>query len=161
MITAERQAACIRNSYLITVVRQEIAFFDKETSTGDIIAKMLSNNFLIQDAMGEKVLAVAYAKLIMLILFMISIGLTSRFVFCSGRKFHTVHSDIPRWLLHSFCKGMAIHSRHAIHYPASCHLWCHHGEAHGQTSVPCTRCLFSCSDNCRSDNQFNQNCKQL
>ncbi|XP_048129254.1 ABC transporter B family member 21-like [Rhodamnia argentea] len=55
MITAERQATRIRNSYLRTVLRQEIAFFDKETSTGEIIVKISSNTFLIQEAVGEKV----------------------------------------------------------------------------------------------------------
>lgn len=138
MITAERQAARIRNSYLRTVLRQEIAFFDKETSTGEIIAKISSNTFLIQDAMGEKILTVAYAKLILSILYVISLGLTSPFVFCSGRKFHTARGDISRRLLRGFCEGMAIHSRHVIHHPASCHVWCHHSEAHRQTNVACT-----------------------
>ncbi|KDP28337.1 hypothetical protein JCGZ_14108 [Jatropha curcas] len=55
MVTGERQAARIRSYYLKTILRQDIAFFDKETSTGEVIGRMSGDTVLIQDAMGEKV----------------------------------------------------------------------------------------------------------
>ncbi|CAI9106393.1 OLC1v1005538C2 [Oldenlandia corymbosa var. corymbosa] len=55
MITGERQAARIRSSYLRSLLMQDIAFFDKEISTGEIIERISSDTILIQDAMGEKV----------------------------------------------------------------------------------------------------------
>ncbi|KAM3400641.1 hypothetical protein ACQJBY_000824 [Aegilops geniculata] len=55
MITGERQAARIRNMYLRTILRQEIAFFDMYTSTGEVVGRMSGDTVLIQDAMGEKV----------------------------------------------------------------------------------------------------------
>lgn len=56
MITGERQAARIRGLYLKAILRQDIAFFDKETNTGEVIGRMSGDTVLIQDAMGEKVL---------------------------------------------------------------------------------------------------------
>ncbi|CAL5442290.1 unnamed protein product [Camellia sinensis] len=55
MVTGERQSARIRSLYLRTLLRQEIGYFDKETTTGEIISRMSGDTFLIQDAMGEKV----------------------------------------------------------------------------------------------------------
>ena len=55
MITGERQAARIRNLYLKTILRQEIAFFDQHTNTGEVVGRMSGDTVLIQDAMGEKV----------------------------------------------------------------------------------------------------------
>ncbi|PKA62294.1 ABC transporter B family member 21 [Apostasia shenzhenica] len=55
MATGERQASRIRNLYLKTILRQEVAFFDKETNTGEVVGRMSGDTFLIQDAMGEKV----------------------------------------------------------------------------------------------------------
>ncbi|CAB4306736.1 unnamed protein product [Prunus armeniaca] len=55
MVTGERQAARIRGLYLKTILRQDIAFFDTETNTGEIIGRMSGDTILIQDAMGEKV----------------------------------------------------------------------------------------------------------
>ncbi|KAK6937211.1 ABC transporter type 1, transmembrane domain [Dillenia turbinata] len=55
MVTGERQAARIRNLYLKTILRQDIAFFDKETNTGEVVGRMSGDTVLIQDAMGEKV----------------------------------------------------------------------------------------------------------
>lgn len=54
-ITGERQAARIRGLYLKTVLRQDIAFFDTEMSTGLVIGRMSGDIILIQQAMGEKV----------------------------------------------------------------------------------------------------------
>ncbi|XXG77264.1 hypothetical protein AAC387_Pa08g1450 [Persea americana] len=55
MVTGERQATRIRGLYLKSILRQEIAFFDKETTAGEVIARMSGDTVLIQDAMGEKV----------------------------------------------------------------------------------------------------------
>ncbi|KAJ7977740.1 ABC transporter B family protein [Quillaja saponaria] len=55
MITGERQAARIRGLYLKTILTQDVAFFDKETSTGEVVGRMSGDTVLIQDAMGEKV----------------------------------------------------------------------------------------------------------
>ncbi|XP_057550281.1 ABC transporter B family member 11-like isoform X2 [Amaranthus tricolor] len=55
MITGERQAARMRNLYLKTILRQDIAFFDKEITTGEVIGRMSGDTVLIQDALGEKV----------------------------------------------------------------------------------------------------------
>ena len=55
MVTGERQAARIRHLYLKTILRQDVAFFDKETNTGEVVGRMSGDTVLIQDAMGEKV----------------------------------------------------------------------------------------------------------
>ncbi|CAN1353147.1 ABC transporter B family member 11 [Linum perenne] len=55
MVTGERQAARIRRLYLQTILRQDVAFFDSETSTGEVIGRMSGDTVLIQEAMGEKV----------------------------------------------------------------------------------------------------------
>ncbi|KAJ4721874.1 ABC transporter B family protein [Melia azedarach] len=55
VITGERQAARIRSLYLKTILRQDIAFYDMETHTGEIIQRMSGDTVLIQDALGEKV----------------------------------------------------------------------------------------------------------
>lgn len=57
MTTGERQSSRIRNMYLKTILRQEIAFFDMETNTGEVIERMSGDTVFIQDAMGEKVTA--------------------------------------------------------------------------------------------------------
>ncbi|XP_038883131.1 ABC transporter B family member 9-like [Benincasa hispida] len=55
MVTGERQAARIRALYLKTILRQDITYFDTETTTGEVIGRMSGDTILIQDAMGEKV----------------------------------------------------------------------------------------------------------
>ena len=55
-ITGERQAARMRSSYLRSLLMQDIAFFDKEISTGEIIERISVDTITIQDAIGEKVL---------------------------------------------------------------------------------------------------------
>ncbi|CAN1333212.1 ABC transporter B family member 11 [Linum perenne] len=55
MVTAERQATRIRSMYLQAILRQDIAFFDGKTSTGEVIGRMSGDTVLIQEAMGEKV----------------------------------------------------------------------------------------------------------
>ncbi|KAI4384908.1 hypothetical protein MLD38_002993 [Melastoma candidum] len=55
MVTGERQAARIRGLYLKTILRQDVAFFDCETNTGEVVGRMSGDTVLIQEAMGEKV----------------------------------------------------------------------------------------------------------
>nr|POF23278.1 abc transporter b family member 11 [Quercus suber] len=55
MVTGEQQAARIRGLYLKTILRQDAAFFDMETNTGEVVGRMSGDIVLIQDAMGEKV----------------------------------------------------------------------------------------------------------
>ncbi|XP_047325305.1 ABC transporter B family member 4-like [Impatiens glandulifera] len=55
MVAGERQAARIRKLYLKAIMRQDIAFFDTETNTGEVVGRMSGDTVLIQDAMGEKV----------------------------------------------------------------------------------------------------------
>eukprot|EP01018_Ginkgo_biloba_P030330 Gb_08615 [translate_table: standard] len=50
----ERQAARIRSLYLKAILRQDVAFFDNDTSTGEVIGRMSGDTILIQDALGEK-----------------------------------------------------------------------------------------------------------
>lgn len=64
MVTGERQAARIRALYLKTILRQDVAFFDKETNTGEVVGRMSGDTVLIQDAMGEKVWYAARAKFV-------------------------------------------------------------------------------------------------
>ncbi|XP_058101247.1 ABC transporter B family member 9-like isoform X2 [Magnolia sinica] len=54
-VTGERQAMRLRGLYLKTILRQDIAFFDEENSTGAVIGRMSGDTILIQEAMGEKV----------------------------------------------------------------------------------------------------------
>ncbi|MCO5571430.1 hypothetical protein L7F22_025170 [Adiantum nelumboides] len=55
MITGERQAERIRCLYLQNLLRQDMAFFDQEVSTGAIVESMLADTFSIKQATGEKV----------------------------------------------------------------------------------------------------------
>ncbi|KAJ3695665.1 hypothetical protein LUZ60_001042 [Juncus effusus] len=54
-ITGERQAARIRALYLKAILRQDIGYFDKEMTTGQVVDRMSGDTILIQDAIGEKV----------------------------------------------------------------------------------------------------------
>ncbi|KAF7802891.1 ABC transporter B family member 11-like [Senna tora] len=55
MVTAERQSARIRRLYLQAVLRQDIGFFDKEITSGQVVASMSGDALLIQEATGDKV----------------------------------------------------------------------------------------------------------
>ena len=57
MVTGERQAGRIRSLYLKAILRQDTAFFDKDTNTGEIIERMSNDTIIIRDAIGEKVLS--------------------------------------------------------------------------------------------------------
>ena len=50
-----RKTARIRGLYLEALLRQDIAFFDKEMTTGQLVESMSGDTILIQDAIGEKV----------------------------------------------------------------------------------------------------------
>ncbi|XP_051225559.1 ABC transporter B family member 11 [Lolium perenne] len=53
-MAGERQSARIRSFYLKSVLRQDIAFFDTEMTTGEAVSRMSSDTVIIQDALGEK-----------------------------------------------------------------------------------------------------------
>ncbi|KAJ9551428.1 hypothetical protein OSB04_015473 [Centaurea solstitialis] len=54
--TAERQASRLRSTYLKAVLRQEVAYFDQNsTSTTDIVTSVTSDSLLIQEVISEKV----------------------------------------------------------------------------------------------------------
>ncbi|VAH78679.1 unnamed protein product [Triticum turgidum subsp. durum] len=53
-MAGERQSARIRSLYLKSVLRQDIAFFDTEMTTGEAVSRMSSDTVIIQDALGEK-----------------------------------------------------------------------------------------------------------
>jgi uncharacterized protein YprB with RNaseH-like and TPR domain len=55
-MAGERQSARIRSFYLKSVLRQDIAFFDTEMTTGEAVSRMSSDTVIIQDALGEKVI---------------------------------------------------------------------------------------------------------
>ncbi|PKU67047.1 ABC transporter B family member 7 [Dendrobium catenatum] len=55
MVTGETQTTRIRMLYLNALLNQEIAFFDNQISTGEVVEKMSGDTILIQDAMGEKI----------------------------------------------------------------------------------------------------------
>ncbi|KAL6840495.1 hypothetical protein ACP4OV_030305 [Aristida adscensionis] len=54
-ITGERQATRIRSLYLQSVLRQDIAFFDVEMTTGQVMSRMSGDTVLLQGAIGEQV----------------------------------------------------------------------------------------------------------
>jgi len=53
-MAGERQSARIRSLYLNAVLRQDIAFFDTELTTGQAVSRMSSDTLVIQGALGEK-----------------------------------------------------------------------------------------------------------
>ena len=50
-----RQANRIRNAYLASVLQQEVAFFDTDTSSGKLLNGLNDDTVTIQNAVGEKV----------------------------------------------------------------------------------------------------------
>ncbi|WVZ69174.1 hypothetical protein U9M48_018005 [Paspalum notatum var. saurae] len=53
-MAGQRQSARIRSLYLNAVLRQDIAFFDTELTTGQAVSRMSSDTLVVQDALGEK-----------------------------------------------------------------------------------------------------------
>lgn len=56
MQSGERQAARIRVRYLQAMMKQDVAFFDTDARTGEIVNSISSDTLLIQDAISEKVI---------------------------------------------------------------------------------------------------------
>lgn len=54
-IAGERQSGRIRARYLESLLRQEVALYDTEMTTGEIVHQISSDSLLIHEAMGEKV----------------------------------------------------------------------------------------------------------
>ncbi|CAK9214067.1 unnamed protein product [Sphagnum troendelagicum] len=54
MQTGERQSARIRTKYLRAILAQDIAFFDKDASTGEIVSRISNDTLVVQEAIGEK-----------------------------------------------------------------------------------------------------------
>ncbi|KAM0885954.1 hypothetical protein ACQ4PT_030012 [Festuca glaucescens] len=54
-VTGERQAARIRSLYLKSILRQDMAFFDTEMRSGQVVSGISADTILIQDAIGETV----------------------------------------------------------------------------------------------------------
>ncbi|EMS51604.1 ABC transporter B family member 2 [Triticum urartu] len=55
MHTGERQAAKMRLAYLRSMLDQDIAVFDTEASTGEVINAITSDVLVVQDAISEKI----------------------------------------------------------------------------------------------------------
>ncbi|KAH7668707.1 Xenobiotic-transporting ATPase protein [Dioscorea alata] len=55
MYTGERQTAKMRIEYLRSLLNRDMAFFDTETSTGEVITTVTNDIIIIQDAISEKV----------------------------------------------------------------------------------------------------------
>ncbi|CAI7878245.1 unnamed protein product [Closterium sp. NIES-53] len=55
MDTGERQSARVRRLYLQALLRQEVAFFDLEACSGELVNRVSSDVLLLQDAISEKV----------------------------------------------------------------------------------------------------------
>ncbi|WOH15795.1 hypothetical protein DCAR_0935341 [Daucus carota subsp. sativus] len=54
-ITGERQAARIRCLYLKAILRQDVAFFDIESRTGEVVERLSADTVIIQGVLTEKV----------------------------------------------------------------------------------------------------------
>ncbi|CAM6102646.1 unnamed protein product [Calypogeia fissa] len=54
MLTGDRQSAKLRAAYLEALLRQDVEFFDTDTSTGDFISSIASEPLMVQNAIGEK-----------------------------------------------------------------------------------------------------------
>ena len=55
MLTSARQSQRIRAEYMKAVLLQEVAFFDKEATTGKLLTCMNEDTVLLEQAIGEKV----------------------------------------------------------------------------------------------------------
>jgi ATP-binding cassette subfamily B (MDR/TAP) protein 1 len=55
MQTGDRQSSRLRSMYLKALLRQDIGYFDTDTSTGDFVSSIASDPLMVQDAISEKV----------------------------------------------------------------------------------------------------------
>lgn len=60
MYTGERQTAKMRIEYLRSLLNRDMAFFDIETTTGEVITTVTNDIIIIQDAISEKVMHVCF-----------------------------------------------------------------------------------------------------
>ncbi|CAM6101411.1 unnamed protein product [Calypogeia fissa] len=54
MHTGQRQAAKMRAKYLQALLKQDVAYFDTDTSTGDVVNSMATDTLAVQDAISDK-----------------------------------------------------------------------------------------------------------
>ncbi|CAM6101079.1 unnamed protein product [Calypogeia fissa] len=54
MLTGDRQSAKLRAKYLEALLRQDVEFFDTDTSTGDFVSSIASEPLIVQNAISEK-----------------------------------------------------------------------------------------------------------
>lgn len=54
-LTGDRQAAKLRAKYLKALLRQDVAYFDTDTNTGQVVSSIASDPLVVQDAISEKV----------------------------------------------------------------------------------------------------------
>lgn len=137
MVTGERQAARIRSLYLRTILKQDIAFFDKETNTGEVVGRMSGDTVLIQDAMGEKVLQILGIWWLTLRLYPMSIDP----FFFSGWEIHTADVNIPWRVYNSICQRLAFDISYVVINSSHCDLWWSHGYIHLENGVTRTGCV--------------------
>lgn len=56
MCTGERQAARIRAKYLRAILRQDVAYFERDSSsTAEVVNNVSADTLRVQEAMSEKV----------------------------------------------------------------------------------------------------------
>lgn len=148
MVTGERQAARIRRLYLKTILRQDVAFFDKETNTGEVVGRMSGDTVLIQDAMGEKVLKCCYSYIKSNDpVFCVSLHKIQGFknCVCAGWEIFATDYYIHRRLCGSIYQRVASNPCHVILSSSSCGIWCSYVHHHTQDGVPGTKCLCKSS----------------
>eukprot|EP00249_Psilotum_nudum_P015452 c25333_g3_i1 orf=348-881(+) len=60
--TGERQTTKMRMRYLKALLSQNIGFYDKELTTGEVIVGFSNDTILVQDSIGEKVCGIGVLK---------------------------------------------------------------------------------------------------
>ena len=146
MVTGERQSGRIRRMYLKTILRQDVAFFDKETNTGEVVGRMSGDTVLIQDAMGEKVLITVTKKSRNdLQTFLHLLLNTKSFLILLGWKIYTAYVNIHWRFCNSICKRVASHPCHVNLYSSHGNSWWHHGSLNRKDGFPRTKCLCKSS----------------
>lgn len=142
--TGERQAARIRSLYLKTILRQEVAFFDMETNTGEVVGRMSGDTVLIQDAMCEKVLN--YCRKSGVLVILVHIMLDSKRLAYAGWKVYTTHIDIHWRHCDSIHQRVASNTRLDVHYSTSCGSRSSNVHYHSQNVFQRTKCLCESCD---------------
>lgn len=156
MVTGERQATRIRGLYLKTILRQDIGFFDTETTTGEVIGRMSGDTILIQEAMGEKVNIYFVHICSWFFLHAIHMRVLIEFSFLfllrtTGREIHTAHVNVFWWVCSCLCKRMVSGFSSACMPSSYSHSWWIHGIDYVKNVKPRANCLFRSRD-CRRAN---------